>query len=420
LESHKKNIYVVGLNHDTAPLDIRGRVAFDNSGLVTAYQHLKASTGIGEAVILSTCNRTELYFCWPEPSAVVNWMSEFKGVSLEVLRAHLYVISNSDVLSHAAAVASGIKSMVLGETQIFGQMKAAYHYSEESNFVGRIIRKVFQSAFSLAKQVRTDTEIGKHSISTAAVSLKAVDRIFSDESKLSVLFVGAGEMIDLFGQHFSTRKFNRITFANRTSKRALELANKYGGDSINLADIGGILEAYDIVVSCTSSLVPIMGKGAFERALHIRKHRPMAVFDLAVPCDVEQGVGSLDDIFLFTIDDLGELVREGIGVRKAAVEAANKIILRGVRNFDDWTESDGLVQIVKMFRGHGSKIVEYELDKALLALRRGENPEQVLRNLSNALEQKFLDRPSRVLNKSRGDQRRLLSEALVRLFDLDS
>ena len=419
MTSSAKNLFLIGFNHDTAPLEIRERVAFAPDLLGAAYRELKNDVGTSEALILSTCNRTEIYARGDDHRSVLEWISAKKGISKEELIPHIYIKSDLDVLGHAVSVACGMNSMVLGETQIFGQMKVAYQQSDDSSCLGRVLRKIFDTTFSIAKDVRSNTSIGAHSISMASASLRAIDRIFPTLFDQRVLFIGAGEMINLFCQHFSAKKFKSLTFCNRTAERAVGLASKYSGEAIELSNLRDHLERFDIIVSCTASSVPILGKGAIEDSLRLRRHKPIMIFDLAVPRDVEASVALLDDIFMFTVDDLGDLVRQGMGVRQAALNEANEIIARRVAQFSAWDISDDTVDVVKAFRQFGEELSRQELRKALDALKRSDDPEEVLRSFTNSLTKKFLDRPSRALNGTRGDDRKKLSDTLSKLFNLD-
>ena len=419
MTSSVKNLFLIGVNHDTTPLEIRERVAFAPDILGASYRELKDDVGTSEALILSTCNRTEIYARGDDHWAVLEWILLKKGFSKDELTPHVYIKSDLDVLSHAVSVACGMNSMVLGETQIFGQMKVAYQQSDDSNCLGRVLRKFFDTTFSIAKEVRSNTSIGAHSISMASASLRAIDRVFPNLFDQRVLFIGAGEMINLFCQHFSEKKFKSLTFCNRTTGRAVELASKYGGGAINLSNMGNHLESFDIIVSCTASPAPILDKRAIEDSLRSRRHKPIMIFDLAVPRDVEASVALLDDVFMFTVDDLGDLVRQGMGVRQAALEEANKIIERRVTQFSESNISDESVEVVKAFRQFGEELARQELGKALDALKRSEDPEEVLHSFTNALGKKFLDRPSRTINKARGSERGELGLALSKLFNLN-
>jgi glutamyl-tRNA reductase len=415
----EKNILLIGVNHKTAPIEVRERLSFEAATISKYCLDLTSVVGAQGALILSTCNRTEVYVCSEDPSLIINWLAEVKSVPKEFLTSHVYIKENLDVLTHAVQVASGMNSMVLGETQIFGQIKLAYQHSDSVNCLGGGLRNIFETAFSIAKRVRSNTDIGTQSVSTASVAMRMIERIFQKLSHQSVLFMGAGEMIRLFSQHFSSRKFKRLTFSNRTRERADALASIYGGDAINLSNVPDALAQFDVVISCTSSEIPILGKGAFENALKNRRHKPIAIMDLAVPRDIETSVSQLDDIFLFTIDDLGALVQAGIDIRQAAIDEANQIIESGVRSFSSQTYSPNAVDRIRAFRDLGAHFVEVEFQKSVEALKRNEDPEKILRRMSNAIGQKFLDRPSRAVRNADGEQKKGLSDALGRLFDLD-
>jgi glutamyl-tRNA reductase len=415
-----KNTFLIGVNHDTAPLEVRERLVFDAGVLPRSYYDLKNRLELDETLILSTCNRTEIYFCCDDFAPVVKWLAKEKGIPEDLLASYLHILrSAQDVLKHASRLASGMESMVIGETQIFGQMKVAYQHADAANCLGKMLRKIFDLSFSIAKEVRTNTAIGLHSVSLASSALRAAERIFPNFREAAVLFIGAGEMIDLFGQHFAAKKFKSLSFANRTVANASALAAKYGGKIIDLGDLAGSLSQFDIIISCTASPIPILGKGAFEDALRRRRHNPMAVFDLAVPRDVERSVSDLDDVFVFTVDDLGELVRQSFGVRQSALDEASKIIATRVDDFVRSSEPDGSVEAVKLFRGFGDALVREEQDKCMAALRRGEDPEIVMRRLSTSLGKKFMDRPSRKLREAKVGGRAALGQALLNLFDLD-
>lgn len=414
----KNRLFLIGVNHDTAPLEVRERVAFDIDKLADSYYELKNKVEVEESLILSTCNRTEIYVVCDDYTVVSKWLAQTKDISPDILSCHFYVRSAGDVLVHAASVASGLNSMVVGETQILGQMKLAYQHADTSDCLGRTLRKTFDMAFSAAKEVRSNTDIGKHSVSMASSSIRAIERIFPDLHEQSVLFIGAGEMIGLFSQHFATKSFKSLTFCNRTTARSEILAERYSGKLLELSDVGRSLAHYDIVVSCTASPIPILGKGVFEESLRLRRHKPIVVFDLAVPRDVEAPVNALDDVFLFTVDDLGEMVKKGVSVRESALDDAKKIISRRIADFESSEESDESVRTVKAFRNLGTSIVKTESERAIAALGRGDDPTEVVRRLSNSLLQKFLDRPSRALRGARGEKKKKLREALIKLFEL--
>lgn len=411
-------IFVLGLNHETASLELRERVAFDPSNLSESLNKFHSAQSFSEALILSTCNRMELYFSGVNPEEALNYLSENFNVKREVLDPHMYVFTDREAVEHASRVASGLNSMVIGETQILGQMKDAYRVAHSAGYLGVNLHKFFSLVFSIAKQVRNETLIGANSVSLAAASLKVLKTIFPDPNQRKVLFVGAGEMIRLCAQHFLTSAFHGVGFINRSIDKAGELATAHDGDAYPLEVLPDILHRYDVIVSCTGSRVPILGKGSFERALQRRKHYPMVIFDLAVPRDVEPEVESLDDIFLYSIDALGDIVKSGYERREDAAVEAEKIVYLRAQEFLHWKSARASAGSVKLFREFGENLIEREYERALHSLQQGIDPEAVLQKMSRSMKNKFLDRPSRVLSAGDTESRETLATALLRLFNL--
>ncbi|MDR1850143.1 MAG: glutamyl-tRNA reductase, partial [Zoogloeaceae bacterium] len=316
------SIYVLGINHHTAPLEIRERVAFPAETLPQALTSLMRESGAGEALILSTCNRTELYAVLDAPDALGIWLAAHHHVEFSRLQPFLYVFEADQAARHLFRVASGLDSMVLGETQILGQIKEATSLAEEVGSLGSHLHRLFQRAFSVAKEVRSDTAIGANIISMAAAAVQLAERIFESINQQKLLFIGAGEMIELAAAHFCAHAPAAVTIANRTVERGAALAERFNGRAIRLDEIGGILFEHDIVVSCTASPLPIIGLGLVERSLKMRRHRPMFMVDLAVPRDIEPEVAMLDDVFLYTVDDLAGIVASGVELRQAAAAEA--------------------------------------------------------------------------------------------------
>ena len=339
-------VWALGINHNTAPIDLRGRFAFALDQIAPTLQGLRMALGQTgphrsvESAIISTCNRTEIY-CAGDHAALdhtLGWLAHSGGVSTDVLRSHSYTLEEGPVARHAFRVASGLDSMVLGEPQILGQMKDAVRAAESAGALGSTLNQLFQRSFAVAKEVRTSTEIGAHSISMAAAAVRLASQLFEDLSKTRVLFVGAGEMIELTATHFAARNPQSIAIANRTLERGEKLATRFGGEVMRLADLPDRLHEFDIVVSCTASSLPIVGLGAVERALKKRRHRPMFMVDLAVPRDIEPEVKQLEDVYLYTVDDLASVVQTAQASRQAAVEQAEAIIDAGVQSFMHWMD----------------------------------------------------------------------------------
>jgi glutamyl-tRNA reductase len=386
-------VWALGLNHNTAPLDIRGKFAFALDQMGGTLNALRTSVpGTTEATILSTCNRTEVYYAGDlaTPEQALGWLAEAGGVSPLDLQAHTYALSQGQVARHAFRVASGLDSMVLGEPQILGQMKDAVRAAQEAGALGTTLHQLFQRSFAVAKEVRTSTEIGAHSISMAAACVRLASQVFEDLAKARVLFVGAGEMIELCATHFAARNPRQMVIANRTLERGEKLASQFGGEVMRLAELPDRLHEFDVVVSCTASSLPLIGLGAVERALQRRRHRPMFMVDLAVPRDIEPEVKGLDDVYLYSVDDLSGVVQTAQANRQAAVAQAEAIIDAGVQSFLHWMDQRSVVPIIRQLNDQADRWRQAELAKARKQLARGESPDQVLEALAQGLSHKML------------------------------
>jgi len=391
-------LYALGLNHHTAPLAVRERVVFHVERLNDALSQLKAAFS-PEAAILSTCNRTELYLAGEERADLAQWLAGYHRVDPAELQPYLYALPSEQAVRHAFRVASGLDSMVLGEPQILGQMKDAARAAESAGTLGTVLHKLFQRSFAVAKEVRTTTSVGAASVSMAAAAVKLAARIFPSLKDQNVLLIGAGEMIDLCATHFGAQAPARIAVANRTVERGERLAARFNARAIELRALPEQLHEYDIVVSCTASSLPILGKGLVERAVRARRHRPIFMVDLAVPRDIEPEVAELDDVFLYTIDDLGTIVSENLDARRSAVEQAEAIIDTQVGQFMHWMKVRETVPLIRQLREHAEETRRQELDRALKALARGEDPAAVLESLSQGLTNKLLHAPTQALKK---------------------
>lgn len=390
---HAMAVWALGINHTTAPLDLRGRFAFALDQLPPTLSGLRSALPTPpEAAILSTCNRTEIYCAGDDldiPQAL-KWLAHSGGVSTESLQEHTYALRDDEVARHAFRVASGLDSMVLGEAQILGQLKDAVRVAEEVGALGTTLNQLFQRSFAVAKEVRSSTEIGAHSISMAAAAVRLAGNLFEDLQKIRVLFVGAGEMIELAATHFAARNPQAMAIANRTLDRGEKLASRFGAEVMRLSDLPARLHEFDAVVSCTASTLPLIGLGAVERALKLRKHRPMFMVDLAVPRDIEPEVKHLRDVYLYTVDDLATVVQAGQAQRQAAVARAEVIIDAGVQSFMHWMDQRGSVPLIQQLQAQADDWRQAEMARARKMLARGEDVDAVLEALSKGLTQKML------------------------------
>ena len=411
-------LYALGLNHHTAPLAVREQVAFDPRRLPEALVELTHGHSVREAAILSTCNRTELYCTGATPEAAAQWLADYHRLEPQKISPYLYTLPSRDAVRHMFRVASGLDSMVLGEPQILGQMKQAARVAENAGTLGTLLHKLFQKTFSVAKEVRSTTAIGANIVSMAAATVHLAERIFENLAGQKVLFIGAGEMVELCAAHFSAQKPKRLSVANRTLERGTALAARFGGDALRLDEIGERLAEYDVIVSCTASPLPIIGQGMAERALKARRHRPMVMVDLAVPRDIEPEIARLDDVFLYTLDDLGVIVESGLESREKAVVEAEAIITSRVDGFFNWMAAREAVPTIRALRDAAERTRRHEVEHALKLLARGEDPQRVLEALSHGLTNKLMHGPTAALNQSEESSRGELAELIARLYHL--
>ncbi|MET3117607.1 glutamyl-tRNA reductase [Undibacterium sp. GrIS 1.8] len=420
-------LLAVGLNHTTAPVSLREKLAFSPDQIgpaVVAARSWFGRDGFNqqtevEAAILSTCNRTEMYAASHVDNpvdATAHFLADFHKLPYAELRHHLYTLPQDNAVRHAFRVASGLDSMVLGEPQILGQMKDAVRQADAAGGLGTYLHQLFQRTFAVAKEVRSTTEIGAHSVSMAAAAVRLSQRIFDKISEQNVLFIGAGEMIELCATHFAAQNPKSITIANRTLERGEVLAHRFNGKAIRLAELPNSLSQFDIIISCTASSLPIIGLGMVERAVKARRHRPMFMVDLAVPRDIESEVGALDDVFLYTVDDLGNVVQTGKENRQAAVTQAEAIIETRVQSFMHWVDGRLVVPIIQDLHENSEAMRLLELERARKMLARGDDIEAVLEALSKGITAKFLHGPQQALHQASGDERARLATLLPQLF----
>lgn len=409
----------VGLNHQTAPLSIREKLAFSAAVLPEAVRNLARSNAATEAVILSTCNRTELY-CVGDSEEIIRWLADYHSLPIEEIRPYLYTLDMQETVRHAFRVACGLDSMVLGEPQILGQIKDAVRVAQEQESMGKKLNALFQKTFSVAKEVRTDTAVGENSVSMASASVKLAEQIFPDIGDLNVLFIGAGEMIELVATYFAAKNPRLMTVANRTPARAQELCDKLGvnAEPCLLSDLPAILHEYDVVVSSTASQLPIVGKGMVERALKQRQSMPLFMLDLAVPRDIEAEVGDLNDAYLYTVDDMVNIVQSGKEARQKAAAAAEMLVSEKVAEFVRQQQGRQSVPLIRALRDEGEKVRKQVLENAMKQLAKGATAEEVLERLSIQLTNKLLHSPTQTLNKA-GEEDKDLVHAVAQIYHLD-
>lgn len=409
----------VGLNHQTAPLSIREKLAFAAACLPEAVRNLARSNAATEAVILSTCNRTELY-CVGDSEEIIRWLADYHSLPIEEIRPYLYALDMQETVRHAFRVACGLDSMVLGEPQILGQIKDAVRVAQEQESMGKKLNALFQKTFSVAKEVRTDTAVGENSVSMASASVKLAEQIFPDIGDLNVLFIGAGEMIELVATYFAAKSPRLMTVANRTLARAQELCDKLGvnAEPCLLSDLPAILHEYDVVVSSTASQLPIVGKGMVERALKQRQSMPLFMLDLAVPRDIEAEVGDLNDAYLYTVDDMVNIVQSGKEARQKAAAAAETLVSEKVAEFVRQQQGRQSVPLIRALRDEGEKARKQVLENAMKQLAKGATAEEVLERLSIQLTNKLLHSPTQTLNKA-GEEDKDLVHAVAQIYHLD-
>jgi len=417
------SIITLGLNHKTAPVNIRERLAFSPESLAQAIKSLSALGNIKEAAILSTCNRTELYCTTNDDNLnqqaveqVTEWLSQFHGLQSAEINEHLYTHRHVESIRHALQVACGLDSLVLGEPQILGQMKQAYAQANEQGTMGSLLGKLFQHAFSVAKQVRTDTAIGSSPVSVAFAAVSLSKQIFGDLDNHTALMIGAGETIELAARHLQGSNIKNMIIANRSVDKGQVLADQFGAEAIALPQIPDYLHKADIVISSTASPLPILGKGAVENALKKRKHKPVFMCDIAVPRDVEAEVNELDDVYLYTVDDLHEIIQENIESREEAAGQAREIIENQIDDFLNWERSLDSVEVIRDIRENAQSICNEILQKAQAQLAQGKSPEDALAFLARTLTNKLLHQPSTTLRQSGENSRHDLLDYARQLF----
>lgn len=412
----------VGLNHTTAPVEIRERVAFAPEQLPATLQSLINLPGIEEASVLSTCNRTEV-LCWHHSAApeilLPAWLARQRHLDDDSLKPYLYIHRDHEAVRHTLRVACGLDSMVLGEPQILGQLKSAYQYALENRTLGRYLSRLYQHTFATAKQVRTETAIGSSPVSVAFAAVRLAEQIFGNLERSTALLIGAGETIELAARHLHGKRIGKMLIANRTVERAEVLAEQFGAEALALPDLPQALPRADIVISSTASPLPILGKGMVERALKLRKHRPIFMVDIAVPRDIEPEVGALDDIYLYTVDNLHDVIQENLESRREAAKQAEELVDVQVEAFLGWLKAQDAVHTIRAYRDKASELREAVLQEARRQAAQGRPVDEVLAYLANTLTNKLLHDATSTLNEAARGGRHDLLEAARELFRLN-
>lgn len=414
-------LFILGINHKTAPLALRERVAFAPDRMHSALADAVAVAAVDEVAIMSTCNRTELYWVSEDSQSCAqmqSWLAAYHQVESTDVKQHSYELQGDAAIRHMMMVAGGLDSLVLGEPQIFGQIKSAYSVAKSAGTIKAQLHSAFHKTFAIAKRVRTDTAIGKNPVSVAYAAVTLAKQIFSDLRDDTALVIGAGETIELVMQHLADQGIKRMIVANRTLERAQLLAEKYGAEAILLSDLHEYLSRADIVISSTASQLPILGKGAVESALKVRRHKPMFMVDIAVPRDIEAEVSTLDDVYLFTVDDLKNVIEENMKSRQEAAEQAQTIITEGVEDFMREVRAMDSVMTIKAYRQKAEELRDQELEKALRALQNGTDPDQAMSQLARNLTNKLIHTPSTVLKDAGASGRTDMVSLVHELFEI--
>lgn len=414
-------LIVVGINHKTAPVGLREKVAFTPEQIGDALADLKSSEQLGEVAILSTCNRTEIYAV-NEPgraAGISNWLTRYHRLPAEALAGSIYIRDGKDAVRHLLRVASGLDSMVLGEPQILGQVKDCFAQAKKHRTLGPILDRLAQNTYRVSKRVRSSTAIGQNPVSVASIAVDLASQLFTDISTCRTLLIGAGDTIELAGKHLHNAGARNPVIANRSIERARNLARRLGGEAVQLSDIHAHLVNADIVIASTGSQLPILGKGTVERALKERRYKPIFMVDLAVPRDIEPEIAQLRDVYLYSIDDLEQIIAENISNREEAAVEAGAIIDAELTAMMAEGRSRSAVDVLVRFRRKNVKIMEGELQKAVQRIKKGEDPETVLSGFATLLTNKFIHTPSVQLKQASTEGREEIVDAIAELFQLD-
>ncbi|TQV81408.1 glutamyl-tRNA reductase [Aliikangiella coralliicola] len=422
-------VSIFGINHKTAPVEVREKVAFAPDRMGESLLALKDDVELEEVAIISTCNRMEIIYCCENLSAkpellsakfkqISDWLIEHHQLNIGSIEEFSYAHSGESAVNHIMSVACGLDSMVLGEPQILGQVKDAYGYANSAGTIGFYLNRLFQQTFSLAKQVRTDTQIGESAVSVAYAAVTLAKRIFADFAPVKALFIGAGETIELAARHLARQGVVQMSVANRTVERAQTLASEFGAVAYSLNALPELVESADIIISSTASPVPIIGKGLMEKAIRTRKHRPVFIVDLAVPRDIEPQVAELSDVYLYTVDDMQDVIKENLKIREQAASEAQDIIGLHSQKYMGWLQSLSAVSLLKDFRAQIDEIKSTELARSIAKLNSNEDTESVLQEFANRLTQKFMHSPSKLIRQAGEENKQQVLEIVADAFSL--
>ncbi len=414
------SLLAVGLNHNTAPVTLRESVSIGSEAVPEALAGLRAASGVEEAAIMSTCNRTEVYCSLgdSEPESVIDWLQSYHGLPDRQIRPHLYTHPNAKAVQHVMRVASGLDSMVIGEPQVLGQMKTAYESALRAGSIGNLLNRLFQHSFSVAKEVRSRTAVGNHPVSVAFAAVRLAQHIFGDLRGYTALLLGAGETIELTARHLHKNHLGRMIIANRNMQRAQDLAGDFSAYAISMTDLYQHLAEADIIIGSTSSPVPLIDRAQMQAAIRARKHRPVFIVDMAVPRDIDPAVGELADVYLYTIDDLREVIEENLSNRYEAALEAEEIVNERVESFMDWMLSRDAVSTIRALRGQAHSIQQEVIDTARHRLEQGVDPDILLQEITRTLTNKLLHLPTTQLRDASARGRDDLLQAVQELYDL--
>lgn len=427
------SISLIGVNHKTAPVSIREKIAFSPDSLNEALH--SAGQLVKENLILSTCNRTEIYAISLQDDQqqenadnrqtehtttqqMTQWLADFHSIAIDQLSPYIYHYQDEEAVKHILRVACGLDSLVLGEPQILGQLKDALHTSIEQQAIGSRLKHLTQHVFAAAKKIRTETSIGANPVSVAYAAVSLSKQIFSDLGQQTALLIGAGETIELVGRHLKTQQIGNIIVANRSLDKAERLAEEFGGIAIPLSEISEHLHKGDIVISSTAAPLPIVGKGMVERALKKRKHQPIFMVDIAVPRDIEAEVEELDDVYLYTVDDLQSVIEENKKSRQQAADQAEILVQEETRQFMAWLQAQSQMKLIREYRESAYQTKQDVLEKALKRMKNGESAEAAMQFLAHTLTNKLLHHPTTTINKAAHDGDHQLLDAAIKLLNL--